>query len=204
MAGTIEIFNMALGQIGSTETVMDLNERSLSLQSCVRYWSNARDSVLSDFPWSFATKQQQLALTTSTPVNWLHQYLLPNDCLRVQRIVIPDEPVSVGMLYQLTQNPPYELAWSESGTVLKCDQNPCLLQYTMRIDDDGRFPPEFVSMVSMKLAASICVPLKSDPGLAGNLEEQYLTRLQSAQATALNQQQDFPYNYNWQGEFRSL
>lgn len=204
MAGTIEIFNMALGQIGSTETVMDLNERSLSLQTCVRYWNNVRDSVLSDFPWSFATKQQQLGLTTETPVNWLHQYLLPADCLRVQRVVIPDEPVSVGMLHQFHQNPPYELMWSEAGTVLKCDQNPCLLQYTMRIEDDSRFPPEFASMVSLALAANICIPLKSDATLAGRLEEQYKSRLASAQATALNQQQDFPYNTAWQGEFRSL
>lgn len=204
MAGTIEIFNMALGQIGSTETVMDLNERSLSRQICTRYWDQIRDSALADFPWSFATKQTELALTTVTPVNWLFQYLLPEDCLRVQRIVIPDQPASVGMLVQYAERPPYELMWSEAGTVLNCNQQTCLLQYTARITNDAQFPPEYIGMAAAKLAAVICVPLKNDKAQADWLAEKYAQRLALAEATMLNQAQDFPYNNFWQGEFRSL
>lgn len=203
MAGTIEIFNMALGQIGSSETVMDLNERSLSRQMCTRYWDQIRDAALADFPWSFATKQQQLALTTVTPANWLFQYLLPDDCLRVQRIVIPND-TGIGQFAQLTQPPPYELMWSENGTVLNCNQETCLLQYTGRVSDDQQLPPEYVGMVALKLAAAICMPLKNDSVLQGKLIDLYMQRLALAEATMLNQGQDYPYNNFWQGEFRSL
>ena len=203
MAGTIEIFNMALGQIGSTETVMDLNERSISRQICTRYWDQISKATLADFPWSFATKQVQLAQTTVTPANWLFQFLLPDDCLRVQRIVIPND-FGIGQLSRVIQPPPYELMWSETGTVLNCNQETCLLQYTGNVLNDSQYPPEFVGMLALKLAMTICIPLKNDPVLAEKLEERYLNRLALAEATMLNQQQDFPYNNVWQGEFRSL
>jgi len=203
MAGTIQIYNMALGQIGSTSLVMDLNERSMSLQTCNLYWEQARDAALADYPWPFATKQAYLALDTVTPVNWLYQYLLPADHLRSQKIIIPDWPVSSGFAQQLGMNPPYEQAWGQGGTVLKTNTENCLLQYTAKVTDDVLYPPEFVGMVALKLAASIAVPLKASATRAAELIQLYTQIKQTAEATSLNQAQPFPNNMFWQSEFIS-
>jgi hypothetical protein len=66
------------------------------------------------------------------------------------------------------------------------------------------YPPEFVTMVSLKLASMLAVPLKADAGLSQSLFELYNNRLQLAEATQLNQAVPFPADDRWITEFRSI
>ncbi len=203
MSGLIQIFNMALGQIGVTEQVQDLNERSLSRIKCSLYWDNVRDSALADYPWPFATKQADLAEQVIKPINWLFQYSLPSDCLRAQHLVVRDAQ-AVGFVQELNRRLPYELVWSQSGTALLCNESPATLQYTAQITQDTLYPPQFIDMVSLKLASVLAVPLKADAGLSQSLFELYNNRLQLAEATQLNQAVPFPADDRWITEFRSI
>ena len=60
MAGMLQVWNMALGWVG-TRTVAAENENTQEAVQCRLFWDNARRQVLRDFPWNFARRRARLA-----------------------------------------------------------------------------------------------------------------------------------------------
>lgn len=53
MAAKLDIWNMALGFIG-TRTVASESERTPEAVQCALFWDSARRTALRDYPWNFA------------------------------------------------------------------------------------------------------------------------------------------------------
>ena len=68
MSSLIEIFNLALATVGSTQLVAAADEASLEANTCNTFYPLCRDYVLRDFPWRFAKKRVALAVLTGTTV----------------------------------------------------------------------------------------------------------------------------------------
>lgn len=182
MAGIIEIYNMALANIGQGETVASLEERSVARLKCSLFYESCRDTVLADFPWPFATRYQALADLGSPPRNWLYRYQYPSDCLRalylaVEGLRLPPEELQ----------PPFEVAWAEAGQVLLTDQAEAELAYVVRIEEAVRFPPMFVDALAWRLASKIAMPMTVSANIAANAAAMYTAAIQNAWAGALNE-----------------
>lgn len=81
----IEIFNMALGFIG-TRTIASEYERTPEAIQCNLYWDNARRTALRDYPYHFAVRRVALAekpLPEEYSHEWGHAYAPPDKCLKV-------------------------------------------------------------------------------------------------------------------------
>src|SRR5512146_1689119 len=88
----IQICNMALGHIGVTKFIAALTDRSNEANVCNLYYEQARDFVLEDLPWPFATRYISLGLVTdftalTIPHDWSYAYRYPSDCVFARRLV---------------------------------------------------------------------------------------------------------------------
>lgn len=182
MTSQVEIYNMALSNIGASETVASLDERSKARATCSRFWELARDTVLADFPWPFATRYATLADLGSPPRNWLYQYQYPVDCLRALYLTVPGLRVP-----PLSMQPKFETAYGEAGQVILSDEPQAELAYVVRVTDEGRFPPLFVQALAWKLASMIAMPMSAQRTVAEAAAQGYVNTVQLAWSAAANE-----------------
>lgn len=182
MTSQVEIFNIALSSIGVSETVASLEERSKARVTCTRFWEIARDTVLADFPWPFATRYQALADLGSPPRNWLYQYQYPTDCLRALYLTVPGMRIP-----PLSLQPNFETAYGDAGQVILSDTPEAELAYVVRVADEGRFPPLFVQLLALKLASLIAMPMTATRTIAESSAAAYAAQAQVAWSSAMNE-----------------
>lgn len=182
MAAQVDIYNYALGNIGSSDTVASLDERSKQANVCNRFYPLARDSMLADFDWPFATRYETLALLTSTIPGWSFVYQYPSDCLRLlaadNRPFWPESDVTLNR---------YQVGYGDSGQVILSNNAGATAAYVSRIDDSGRMPPLFVEALGWKLASMIAMPLTNTRSVAETAASLYQQAVQAAWASALNE-----------------
>lgn len=184
MTSQVEIYNMALSNIGLSETVASLEERSKAQQTCSRFWEIARDSALAQFPWQFATKIATLALIGTPPRIWLHQYQYPNDCLKALyltpagRILRPQD---------INERANFRTGYADSGQVIWTNEEMAELAYIVRIADTGRYPPLFVEALSWKLSSLIAMPMTAQSSVVQTAGNGYLQAWQVAASADLNE-----------------
>ncbi len=182
MASQVEIYNLALGSIGQSDTVASPTERSKAAQVCTRFWDLARDTVLAEFPWPFATRYEALASLPGIAPNWSYQYQYPNDCLRALYVFnegYRNPPASL--------QPNFQMGYGSAGQIVLADVPRARLAYVARVEDTGRFPPLFVNVLAWKLAAMIAMPLTNTRTITETAETIYRQAAQEAWAQALNE-----------------
>src|SRR5690242_389598 len=87
MSNAVKICNLALSNIGQSDSIASIDEASTAARMCKLWFDQSRDAVLQEFPWPFATKAIALAqLTGDPPPGWGFAYAYPNDCLFAQRV----------------------------------------------------------------------------------------------------------------------
>lgn len=190
MASKIDIFNMALSHIGTSQTVADEQERSVERITCSRFYDTSRDALLAykDMDWNFARARVALADIGSPPESWGFRYSYPNDCVNALAIDFP------GMRYPADRfMVPFQVEWDAAGRVILTDQQEAVLLYVKRVAEAERYPAPFVEAMAMRLASFIAMPLKNDPNLAQLLAQRAEESAQVAMASSLNEsQQDLP------------
>lgn len=171
MASDVDIANLALAHIGDAATVASLDpaEGSAQAQHCARFFPMARDSVLEAHDWNFASRRIVLSLLSDVPVfGWDFAYAIPNDCLKVRHVVDADDTTKH-----------YDFVREDDGTqgaILTNKDDACAM-YTMRITNNGKFPPLVVTAISYLLASYISGPvIKGDLGRA--VSEKMLAQFQ--------------------------
>lgn len=187
MATDVDICNLALTHVGDIATVTAINPPDGSIQAgyCATFYPIARDALLSQHPWDFATRRVALALLTNVWPEWDYAYQLPSDCLTPLEILPPDaiddfsqsltptvdlafpnvaylNPVFGGYVPQH-----FECERDASGNqVILSDQQYAVLRYTYTATDTGFYPAQFVMALSYQLAAMLAGPLlKGDAGV---------------------------------------
>ena len=182
-----EIANLALSHVGTGAEIANLEtENSQEANAVRRFYDNALDTVLSEFPWPFTIKFLVLALVQKDPTaEWKFSYTYPPDCLNIQRILS-------GIRNEARDNHiPYRLAFGTSSTVIFTDmEDPCL-EFVSRVTDVIRYPANFARALSYQLAYLIAPRLTS--GDPFKLQEKtlalYYQEISVARARAINEEQ---------------
>jgi hypothetical protein len=180
MASEVEICNLALAHIGDSATVSSIDPPEGSAQSehCARFYPMARDVLLDDHTWSFATKRVALAELTNESTTWQYAYAVPNDCLDVMAIIdstaTNDYNGTNGSqdvyTYIPTSFSPQEYAVEVDSTgadVIYTNQANAVCRYTTSVTDTSKFPPLLVVAISYQLASFLAGPIiKGETGSA--------------------------------------
>jgi len=181
------IANMALGHIGHGKPIGSLStDASREAHACRVFFDNSRDEVLRDVAWPFATKYASLSLVEEAlTTEWSYSYRVPADCLMFRRI-------QSGLRNDNRQSKvPYRIGSDSSGGLIYTDHVDAVGEYTKRLTSVEFYPPDFKTLLSMKLASYI-VPLISagDPYKMGDsLAKKYLIQLAITTANARSEEQ---------------
>ena len=157
MASRVEIWNMALGNLGQSDEVNDPDEDTNAANACRRFWDADLESELQDFKWSFAVKQLALAEVEEDPTEeWSFSYTYPSDCAIAKRIL------SGTRTETLDSEIAFEIVNDDSGSkIIYTDMEDAVLEYVKQEDDTTIYPAYFRKAMSYKLAFSIAPSLIS-------------------------------------------
>lgn len=189
MASEIEICNRALSHLGQGRSINSLTEASKEAAQCSLHYPSARDSVLADFNWNFATKRVALAQTNNPPSDWQYAYAYPSDCLRIIAIPVPGiRHPTAEMRIQ------YVVGADEKGTgrLIYTDQPKAWLKYVAQIIDVNMFEPIFQEALSWRLASAINMAITANPDVGNNALMMYSRLIQSAGTHSMNESQEPP------------
>jgi hypothetical protein len=183
-----QIVNIALMRMGVSQSVANVDtENSREALSARLIFNDERDFVLRDFPWPFATAYAELGLgsgSATSPANrdWTFAYRYPSDCMFARRLVTENGRND-------TNPPPFRLGRDAQGRLIFTNEQDAQLEYTASVTDAGEFDPLFVSMLAWRLAASMAPSLSRLKDMAKTALEMYAVDKSTAQARALNEQQ---------------
>jgi len=183
MASVVDIYNMALGMLGHTQTVSATDEQSKPARVCSTYYEACRDEMLAMVEWPFATAFQDLALLTSVPTSeWANAFDYPSDCLKARSIV------SGRRREHSNDQISFTIASQSSGRkMILCDEEQPKLCFTRLIEDPESYPPMFVNALAACLAYRIAMPLSSEPKILTQALELYNIELNRAIAMELDE-----------------
>lgn len=211
MQDKTSICNFALGQIGHTKRIADIeSERSAEAEACRTYYDVARRNALSDFPWSFTKRVANLAiLTGETHPLWGLVYAMPADCLEPIAIIqegINQVLADTQTLYYTGQRlnghtipeslrVPFSKGLTADGkkrTILT-NQEDAILEYKADIEDASLFTSSFAEAVGWRMAAYLANAIAKSPSLAQQAQSYYNMIGQQAAAQDLRGEKDLMY-----------
>lgn len=183
MASTAaQICNIALLRIGQRQALTALTDASVAGQACNALFNDARDAVLAELWWGFATKRAALALVANAVRSgWGNVYAAPSDILVARYIYSgqrnPQKPI------------PFELEEGETpgSLVVLTDQATAELIYTYRHVTFLQWPPLFVDALAWKLAADLALAMAVKPQVGLQMQKGYAVALAKAGGVDANQ-----------------
>ena len=171
MASKLELWNMALGFIG-TRTVASETERTPEAVQCALFWDSARKAALREYPWNFARGRARLAEVALPEVwagEWRHAYAPPDKCLKLHRVGNGRERAHFALVHDAGRE-----------LVLTCAAD-ALADYTRDVAEPSRWDDAFCNVMARRLACLICVPLlKNNGNKVQELESLYRAALPDA------------------------
>ena len=181
MAGQslVDCCNNALQKLGMP-SIMSLTDNSRQARQCALAADNNRRSELRKYNWNFAITRAQLAPDVATPAfDYLYQFSLPSDCLRV---LLPNQS-SIGA------TPPLygPVDWVLEGRkilsncsiqyydgVITSSATPSLnLRYIADILDPNQYDASFYEVYYIAMAIDMCEALTNSTSKKANLEGEY-------------------------------
>lgn len=193
-----EITNAALQICGAKKQIGSMGDGSAEANAAALLYPVARDGMLSESQWAFATRRRTLTARTEivdgeeeyiTRTNWAYSFALPDDFLHVQNVEIPGlrTPDAKARI-------PFKIEAGDNGIglVLLCDLLEPELVYTCKLNDVASYPPLFTEALIWKLAAMLTLPLQINPAYAKGLEDIANRALFKAIASDHRQEQEDP------------
>ena len=173
--GTIHIWNMALGHVG-TRTVASESENCEEARQCALYWDAARRQALRDFPYPWAQTRIALAAKALPAVwdgEWQYAYAYPSNCLKLHKISRPGS----------RQREAFKLIADPDGgaSLILTNCADAVADYTVDIPSPAQWDDLFIYLLGRKLACLIAVPLLKNNGSKVNeLEQLYRAAIPAA------------------------
>jgi hypothetical protein len=140
----IGLCSRALLKIG-VNAISSFDDGSAEAEIAQNLFPGVCDTLLSSFPWSFATAQVRLARLTSSPIaDFSYAYQLPTDFLRA--LSVGTGGSGRGVSYRIQEKR------------LHTDMEDVTLTYIFR-PEPSEFPPYFTQALITHLSAEFCLPL---------------------------------------------
>lgn len=186
----VDTCNIALGMLGDRANVTSIDppEGSAQADHCARFYPIARDEVLEETDWTFASVYETLAeLPAETNVLWLFVYALPAQCMVVREVVYTDGTTVVFD----PDNPQFEMGSLASGQlVLYTNAEAATLRYTKRVVDLTKWSTKATSALQYLLASYLAGPVikgKTGAQASQTMRAAYMALVGRAAATDANQ-----------------
>ncbi len=158
VASLIDIFNHALGYLGSRRDIVSESDGTKEQQLCSLYYPLVRDVMLEMHDWNFARREATLTDQDDPPSNWGFKYTYPTDCIKARRLVRVSAPRN-------DLHVPFEVASDGSLRVIYTDMaNACLI-YTEKVTATARWDSAFDDALALGLAVKLAVPLSAGAGV---------------------------------------
>lgn len=196
------IANAALGHVGNGSQIAVMTEKSNEARACLLYYEEARDKVLGEFPWPFATRIATLALVETSPTSdWGYSYRYPSEALTVR--ILPsgfDRVAARGSPWGIPCNDwpfgyptipiPFRIVSDATGKLIYTDQADATVEYTVRETDPTKFDASFTEALEYLLASKIAPMVTGgDPFKLGPAAYQkYQVALSDARSRAANEE----------------
>jgi len=177
----VTICNRALGWVGGNRiTNLDTTiDGSVEAQLCSDNYAGARDVVLEEGGWNFATKRYILTPLTVKPA-WGdgNQFLVPTKVIRVLRV--SDTPVNAGS----GKGIPWRIEANEDDSKVIISNSELLyIKTIIRIIDTTKFTPGMEQALSARLAMDLAIPIKRSRTLQETMANLYQQKLLIAMST---------------------
>lgn len=186
MATDVKILNMALGHLGSDALVSVMTERSKEARAGNLFMATAKEVVLSDMPWPFATKTAALSLVEQYPTTeWGYSYRYPSDCLFIRKMLS-------GIRDDTRQSKvPYRFAHDDQGQLVYTDMFQAVIEYTVRSPSASLFSAHYDLALSFYLAHLMSPKITGGDKtkLGERALKLYVYEFEKAKAKALNEEQ---------------
>jgi hypothetical protein len=175
-----QLCNLALGEIGDSYSITDINETSNQAAVCRLFFEPTRDAMLRSHQWNFARQLADLSALSTDPVfGWDYQYALPSDFIRL---------VEFNGLDAWQTEDDFQIANGPSGgLVLLTDEDEASIVYIQRVTDANLFDPLFVEAFTLRLAARICTKLTKDDAIRDRLHRDAKEAMGRARQTDANE-----------------
>lgn len=183
MTSEVEICNRALQMI-SGGRITSLTQATPAARECNVAYEPLRDSLLREYPWSFAIERTTLAPLSEEPeFNFSYQFQLPSDFLRLH----PDY-----------EHRP-ETDWTiEGDKLLTNDGDTLYFRYIKRVTDPAAFDPLFAEALSALIALEIAEPLTESNVKAERAERRFRDKIAMArQVNAIEKVSQKPPDDEW-------
>lgn len=197
----LDVWNMALGMIGISKQVADVNEQSNEARQCRLYFDNVRDLVLEEADWPFAERYVALQDIGSPPSDWSYRYRYPNDCIKARRLATSDQ-ITTGQRLFLTleewtrfyDSPkyPFRVVDDQAGKAIVTDLQNAVLVYTGAVDNLALWPMSALMALAACLATYIANPLAAQKDMAKDASRAYETLISKAIARQFNEGEEKP------------
>lgn len=205
MTASVDIANLALGNIGIGDPISTLGDASNEARQCNRWFEHCRLQVLEEMPWPFAMRAALLAeVSGETFPGWTYLYAYPDTAVVIRAVGTEAGIRSVQSsayvgFYTEDQIPaffryPFEIALKADGAsrLILSDLPDAYAFYTYNVTDMNVWPASAREALSWRLAASIAGPLKVSVEMQAHALRMYEALKDRAAAHALNQRRDDP------------
>ena len=171
MTSEVGICNLALSWLGGN-LITALTDDQKEAKICDANYALARDAVLEDRDWTFATKRYKLTPDATSPVyGYGQRFLIPAEIIRV---------VHVGTDNNVNNPDQITIPWQKEENFIVANEAQVFVRAIAKITDTSRFPPSFTHAVAARLAADIAIALTSSRSMMESMWQLYDAKLTAA------------------------
>ena len=169
MASTVEIWNLALTDVGGS-LVVDVLQNSTEADLCRLHYAYALEFVLESQYWGFATKRLELAESASIePVfGYTSSFKIPSDALRVME-VWDHQHMDTNSRFTT-----HGLQWAQVGEYFSANTSEQVwVKYIEKVEDPSRFTGSFSAALAKYLSYRLAIPVAANRQLKADLLGEY-------------------------------
>lgn len=158
----VQIAKLALSHVGDRYDITSLAEATPEAEQVNLVFEPARDALLREHPWRFATRYvSPAALSGTPPAGWAYMFTYPSDAVLVRKLVHPLDPTGRTL-------PP--LRWAASvnsagAKVILTNEAEPEITYTAKVTDAAQFDAAFVMALSWRIAQMIAQPITGEASI---------------------------------------
>ena len=155
MMTELEIFNLALGQLGIARLSALTDSTDKRVQAYQTFYSHALSFVMSELQMNFTIKIDPLSLLSNqTITGYTYAYSLPGDCIMIQSIMDSEGTVETG--WELRR------IGSIADTVVATNLEDAFIEYVQSVSETSVYTPQFIETLKYKLAMDMAIFLTDD------------------------------------------
>jgi len=170
----VSICNLAVSWL-SGNLITSLDDPQKEAKLCKANYADARDAVLEDADWTFATRRYRLTPEVAVPIyGYSHQFLIPYDVIRIIAVSKTGTNDST--------NEETGLDWLKEENHILANEAVVYVRAIFRITDTNKFDSSFKHALAARIASDIAIPLTKSRSMQETMYALYQTKLGNAKS----------------------